>query len=192
MKSIARLLTLGVVAVASSLSIPAAAGQPSPAVFKAATKEGRVWVSVDLTRQRLTEPYVPFVVAIYNDAKDSVVLRRENLKLIGPDGKAYGVPTIAELRTSYTRQNFDMTILRMYGIPFGTWLQPDRLVPSNFFPLVLGRGRVRIDHVQIPPLYWTVDLFYFQRPPGLAAGQEVELEVQPKGWKEPVRIPVKL
>ena len=192
MKSVARLLTLGAVAVASSLSIPAAAGQPSPAVFKAATKEGRVWVSVDLTRQRLTEPYVPFVVVIYNDAKNSVELRRNDLKLIGPDGKAYAVPTIPELRAAYTRQNFDMTMLRMYGMPFGTWLQPDRLIPSNFFPLVLGRGDVRIDHVEIPPLYWTVDLFYFKRPPGLAAGQEVQIEVQPQGWKEAVRIPVKL
>lgn len=192
MKSIARLLTLGALAVASAVPVTAMAGGPSQAVFKAATKEGRVWVSVDLTRQRLQEPYVPFVVAIYNDAKQSVVLKRNDLRLIGTDGKAYAVATIPELRAHYTRQNFDLTILRMYGMPFGTWLQPGRLIPSNFFPLVLGRGHVRIDHVEIPPLYWTVDIFYFKRPPGLAEGQEVQLEVQPKGWKEPIRIPVKL
>ena len=192
MKSIARLLTLGAVAVASAVPITAAAGEPSPAVFKGTTKEGQVWVSVDLTRQRLTEPYVPFLVAIYNDAKSPVVLRRSSLKLIGSDGKEYPVPTIPELRASYTRQNFDTTILRVYGMPFGTWLQPDRLVPSNFFPLVRGRGQVRIDHVQLPPLYWTVDDFYFKRPAGLTTGQEVQLEVQPEGWKEPVRVSIKL
>jgi hypothetical protein len=192
MNRIARLLTLGAVAVVTTVPIAAVAAEPSPAVFKAASSEGRVWAGVDLTRQRLTEPYVPLVVVLYNDAKSSVVVRRNDLRLIGADGKAYPVATIPELRAAYTKQNFDTTMLRMYGMPFGTWLQPDRLIPSNFFPLVAHRGHVRIDHVEVPPLFWTVDLFYFKRPPGLAEGQEVQLEVQPEGWKEPVRVPLKL
>lgn len=182
-----------VVALAVGLSSTAGlAGEPSRAVFKAKSDEGEVWVSVDLTRQRLGEPYVPMVIVVYNNAKRSAVIERPALRLIGTGGTAHQVASIKEIRQGYPKLNFDLTMVRMYGLPFGTYLQPDRVIPSIFFPMVRGRGAVKIDRVELPRFYWSVDLYYFQRPAGLAEGKTVTLQAAPEGWKQPIEVRIKI
>ncbi len=176
------------------LALPAALPAASnPRIFLAKTAEGQVWVSVDLALQRLHEPYVPFSIAVYNASRKTAVLDRDSFKIIGADGQVLGMPTIAQLRKRYSKQTLDLTMVRLYGMPFGTWLSLDRLVPSNFFPLVSIRAAgVRIDRVELPPLFWTVDLLYFPRPAGLDRGRSVTIEVAPRGWEHPVRVKVRL
>jgi len=162
-------------------------------IFTAKTAEGEVWVSADLALQRRTDAFVPLVVAVYNSAKTSAVIERSSLKLIGTDGVPIRMAGIPELRKSYSKQNFDVTMLRLYGMPFGTWLRLQRLVPSNFFPIVsVDRGGVRIERVELAPFFWTIDLVYFKRPVGLAEGRTVILEVAPKGWQTPIQVKLHL
>jgi len=48
---------------------------------------------------------------------------------------------------------------------------------------------IRLHSLFLPRLYWTVDLLYFRRPPGLAEGKILTLEVSGEGWDEPMRVP---
>ncbi len=174
------LLVLGVAQVTPASAEQRKAGT-QPIVFKAETSEGQVWVNVDLTRHRTSEAYVPVVVAVSNRAKDTAVFDRSSFTLVGAGGETESMAGIEDVRKNYGKLNFDMSMIRVYGMPVGTWLQERRLVPSNFFP-VLGMGSgVAIDHVEIPPLFWMVDVLYFKTPAGLAAGQDVKLVVHPKG-----------
>ncbi|NOZ79155.1 MAG: hypothetical protein GXP48_08270 [Acidobacteria bacterium] len=170
-----------------------AAGSRTGTIFTAKTNEGQVWVSVDIARYRRSEAYIPLAVAVYNTSRHSAVLDRGSFQLIGTDGVAEKMPTIRELRKRYTKQSFDLTMIRLYGMPFGTRLDLDDLVPSNFFPVVgPGNEGIRIQRVQLPQFYWTIDLLYFPRPSGFAKGQPAVLVVSPKGWQKPIRVTLHL
>ncbi len=185
-------MVLGALVLATAAAAPAdASGRKAgaqPIVFKAETQEGQVWVNVDLTRHRSSEPYVPVVVAVSNRAKSTAVLDRTSFTVVGADGRQEPMASLEAVRKGYPKLNFDMSMIRVYGMPAGTWLQENRLVPSNFFPIV-GRGSgVVIDHVEVPPLFWMIDVLYFKTPEGLAAGNDVKLVVHPEGWKHPVTV----
>ena len=171
----------------------ATAGSRTKTIFTAKTSEGQVWVSVDIARYRRSEAYIPLAVAMYNTSRHSAVLDHGCFQLIGTDGVAEKMPTVRELRKRYTKQSFDLTMIRLYGMPFGTRLDIDDLVPSNFFPVVGPRSEgVRIQRVELPQFYWTIDLLYFPRPAGFAKGQAVVLVISPKGWKKPIRVTLHL
>jgi hypothetical protein len=171
----------------------AAAPSRTKTIFTAKTGEGQVWVSVDIARYRRSEAYIPLAVAVYNTSRHSAVLDRNSFQLIGTDGVVEKMPTIRELRKRYTKQSFDLTMIRLYGMPFGTRLDLADLVPSNFFPVVgPGNEGIRIQRVELPQFYWTVDLLYFPRPSGFAKGQPVVLVVSPGGWQEPIRVTLHL
>ncbi|HHQ47497.1 MAG TPA: hypothetical protein ENK19_01260 [Acidobacteria bacterium] len=172
--------------------VVAAGGKAPVMVFTNDGPQGKVWVNVDLTRRRLTEPYVPMIVAILNNDAKPILLDRNALRLIDADGQEIPMATLREVRSGYKKLNFDWRTLNAQGMPFGTRLGADKYVQSRFFPTMSGGGAIAIDHVQIPPSYWTVDLFYFKRPGGLAEGRPVLLEAAPKGWKEPIRVKIQL
>jgi hypothetical protein len=161
-------------------------------VFTADGPQGKVWVNVDLTRRRLTEPYVPMIVAVLNNGAKPITLTRDSLRLIDATGQEIPMATLKEVRSGYKKLNFDWRTLNAQGMPFGTRLSADKYVESRFFPTMSGRPATTVDHVQIPPSYWTVDLFYFKRPGGLAEGQPVVLEAAPKGWEHPIRVTIQL
>jgi len=173
-------------------SVPGAPKKAPVMVFTADGPQGKVWVNVDLTRQRLDQPYVPMVVAVLNNAAKPITLDRNSLHLIEPDGRRIAMATIQEIRKNYRKFNFDWRTVNVQGMPFGTRLSQQYHVPSRFFPSMAGGGSIKIDRVQIPPSYWTVDLFYFERPTGLAEGRPVVLEAAPKGWSEPIRVKIQL
>jgi hypothetical protein len=160
-------------------------------VFHATNQFGEVWIHVDLTRQRLDEPFVPIAVAVRNTAGSPITLTRSSFTALGRDGVLYGVPEVSTLRATYRKGTFDREVLRLDGIPFGTKLTRPQVRPSNFFPS-LARGEVARDHVVLPDRGWTADLIYFPRPVGLAEGQQVQISVQPEGWEAPVTTRIQL
>jgi len=178
------------------VGIPGVAAAPEKAapvmVFTGDGPQGKVWVNVDLTRRRLEEAYVPMIVAVLNNAAGPITLDRTALRLVGADGTSTPMATLKEIRTEYRKLNFDWRTLNVQGMPFGTRLSRQFHVESHFFPSMAGRGAITIDRVQIPPSYWTVDLFYFRRPPGLGEGKPVVLEAAPAGWDEPIRVAIQL
>jgi len=171
---------------------PAAEGKAPIMVFTDGGPQGKVWVNVDLTRKRLNEPYSPMIVAILNNAAKPIVLDRNSLHLVEPDGQKISMATIQEVRKGYKKLNFDWRTLNAQGMPFGTRLSPQYYVESRFFPSMADGGSIKVDRLQIPPSYWTVDLFYFKRPTGLAEGQPIVLEAAPEGWEEPIRVKIQL
>ncbi len=183
------LVVVVAILMAASTAGVATAGGRTKTVFSARSREGQVWVSVDIALHRTKEPFIPLAVAVYNTSRQSIVLNHDSFWLVGTDGVAHKMPTIPELRKRYHKQSFDLTMVRLYGMPFGTRLDLEYLVPSNFFPLVEnGSEGVRIQRVELPQFYWTVDLLYFSRPAGLAKGEPVTLVVAPKGWDTPLHV----
>lgn len=172
----------------------AAAQEPAPElVVNGQSAFGQVWVNLSLTGLRLQEPYVPMVIAVYNQARGGATVTRESFRLVGTDGQAVGVPGVKELRRGYDKLGIDLRMVSAAGIPLGTLLRRSRLVPSNFFPsMSSSRGGTTVDRVAMPPLYGMLDLFYFARPRGLALGQPVVLEVKPEGWEEPIRLRIRV
>ncbi len=161
-----------------------------PSTFTAKNDEGQVWVSVDLARLRTGEAYLPLVVAVANRAKGSIELDRTSIRLVDSSGGAFPMPSVAQLREAYNKRNLDQTMVRVFGFPTGTVLTLSRLVPSNFFPPLTGRGGTAIDRVELAPFTWTLDLMYFPRPNGPLSG--LTLEVAPKGWQQPIRVSLRL
>jgi hypothetical protein len=154
---------------------------------------GQVWVNLSLTGLRLQEPYVPMVIAVYNQAQGGATVTRGSFRLVGTDGQPGRVPGVKELRHGYDKLSLDQRMVSTAGIPLGTWLRRSRLAPSNFFPSMGSeRSGTTIDHVTMPPLYGMVDLLYFERPRGLALGEPVLLEVAPEDWEEPIRLRIRV
>ncbi len=193
-KSSTKLFLCGVLIISAvvSGSLLAADGKPPVMVFTNGGPQGKVWVNVDLTRQRLNQPYVPMIVAILNSAAKPILLDRSSLHLIEPDGRKIPMATIQEIRKNYKKLNFDWRTLNAQGMPFGTRLSPEYYVQSRFFPSMADGGSIKVDRLQVPPSYWTVDLFYFERPSGLAEGRPVVLEAAPKGWEKPILVTIQL
>jgi len=180
---------LAMVALTVLGSLPAAAGESQPTVFNAKGPNGaQVWVSIDLARQRLTEPYVPLVVAVRNGQKGVATLNRSSFTLIGRDGRSEPMAELETLRANYKKDLFDRTAVRLYGFPFGTLLDLRHVQPSEFFPVPGVGSGIRLDTVALQPLNWTVDILYFKRPAGMAEGQEMTLKVAPKGWETPIAL----
>ncbi len=167
---------------------PAGEAKAPITVFTVSGPQGKVWVNVDLTRQRTDQDYVPLVVAVQNMGSRPVTVRRESFHLIGSSGSAVPLASIPEVRKGYPKFNFDVRTVKAQGMPFGTRLSPEYLIPSNFFPSMAAGGSVRRDTVTLPPSYWMVDLLYFMRPEGLAEGNDVILRVHPEGWEEPLEV----
>lgn len=188
------MLFAGVLIVSAlvSGSLVAADGKPPVMVFTNDGPQGKIWVNVDLTRQRLDQPYVPMIVAILNNAAKPIMLDRSSFHLIGPDGRKAPMATIQEIRKNYKKLNFDWRTFNAQGMPFGTRLSPEYYVQSRFFPSMTDGGSIKVDRLQIPPSYWTVDLLYFERPSGLAEGRPVVLEAAPRGWEKPILVTIQL
>jgi len=157
-------------------------------VFTAEHPEGKVWVNVDLTRQRTDQNFVPIVVAVQNMGSRPIVLSRSSFKLMGSSGGAVSMASIEEIRKEYPRLNFDARTVKAQGMPFGTRLSRQYFVASNFFPTMAAGGSIKRDEVTLPPSYWMVDLFYFRRPEGLSEGKRMILQVFPDGWEEPLEV----
>jgi hypothetical protein len=161
----------------------------SPLTLTAETELGQVWVNLRTTAVRLEEDYVPMVVAVYNRSRRTIELDRESFRLYGSDGRSAPVAGVKELREAYRKISMDLRIASTVGIPASTWSRTGKLVRTNFFPsLAIGRGNTTIDHVSLAPFHGMVDLLYFRRPEGLAAGRPVALVVAAEGWEEPIRM----
>jgi hypothetical protein len=184
-------VALGTALFVVALALPRVGSCSSAVVFNAKSKEGEVWVSVDLTRQRLTEDYIPLLTVVRNTSGQSVTLDRGSFRLIGADHRSVQLADFNEWRKDYHKANFDLTIMRFFGLPLGTLLDFSRLEPSNFFPVV-GENGIRLDNVTLPNFYWTGDMLYFKRPAGLSEGRKVVLEIHPKGWETPIRVDIQL
>ena len=181
------IMPVAIAALVALSSLPAAADESQPTVFNAKGPNGsQVWVSIDLTRQRLTEQYVPLVVAVRNGEKGVATLNRSSFTLTGSDGRSEPMADLQTLRANYQKDLFDLTAVRLYGFPFGTLLDLGHVQPSEFFPVPGAGIGVRLDTVALLPFNWTVDILYFKRPAGMAEGQEMTLKVAPKGWETPI------
>jgi hypothetical protein len=158
-------------------------------IFDSTNAEGEVWVNVSLTRQRFDEDYLPMVVMVANRIDGPVVLDRESFRLIGADGQRYPMPSLKELRAGYNRFGLDARAVSGSGIPWEVWARERRLVESNFFPNLTGNSRALvIDEVSLMPGNAVIDLLYFAKPQGFAAGQPLVLEVHAMGWAAPLRL----
>lgn len=188
---IRRLLPL--VLVLAALSGPGAEEEPRRLVFTGRSDEGEVWANVALATLRLEEDYLPMVVAVVNRAAEPVVVDRDAIRLVGPDGLRYPMPTVRELRRNYGKLGLDTRAASAAGIPWELWARDRRLVESNFFPdLMRSRRGIAIDEVSLGTGFAMVDRVYFARPPGLGAGTPFLLEVAPDGWQAPIRVGIVL
>jgi hypothetical protein len=166
--------------------------QESPAprlVFDGGNDWGEVWANVGLIRHRVDEDYLPMVVAILNRCDRPVRVDRDSIRLIGRDGRRYPMPTLKELRADYDRFAMDARQVSGAGIPWQVWQSQGRLVEVNFFPDIgSDRRALLLDEVTLGTGYAMVDLLYFAKPVGFAAGEPVILEVEAAGWEAPVRL----
>lgn len=179
--------------VLAALAGPAAEEEPRRLVFTGRSDEGEVWANVALTALRLDEDYLPMVVAVVNRAPEPVVVDRDTIRLVGPDGLRYPMPTLRELRRNYGRLGLDTRAASAAGIPWELWARDRRLVESNFFPdLMSSRRGIAIDEVSLGTGLAMVDRVYFARPPGLVVGTPFLLEVAPEGWRAPIRVGIVL
>ena len=186
MKTLVLVLTLALIAGGSASAEDSSAPQ---LVFSGENELGEVWANIGLTIQRLGEDYIPMVVMIVNRDREAVVIDRDAVRLIGPDGLRYPMPTLKELRKNYDRIGLDGRAVSGAGIPWEVWQRNRRLLESNFFPNTLtDRRAIVVDEVTLPPGYALIDLLYFARPKGLARGTSFVLEVDGLGWRAPVRL----
>jgi len=172
-------------------AVPAAAEDPSAQrlVFSGENELGELWANIGLTIQRLDEDYIPMVVMIVNHDRAPVLIDRDALRLIGPDGERYPMPTLKELRKNYRKIGLDGRAVSGAGIPYEVWQQNRRLLESNFFPNTLtDRRAIVVDEVTLPSGYALIDLVYFARPRGLETGDSFILEARGLGWNGPVRV----
>lgn len=181
------------VALVAALSTVSAQEGTRRVVFSGRAEAGEVWANVMLTALRLDEPYLPMVVGIVNHSKESAIVDRDAIRLVGPDGLRYPMPTLRELRKGYGPITLDARAVSGAGIPYEVWRAEGRLVESNFFPnLTSSRRAIVIDEVTLPPGFAMIDLVYFAKPPGLEPGQPCVVEVAADGWPSPLRIGVVL
>jgi hypothetical protein len=174
---------------------PGLAEEPRPfrIVFNGANDEGEVWANVGLTVQRLDQDYLPMVVMVVNRARETAMIDRDSIRLVGPDGARYPMPALKELRKGYRKITLDARAVSGAGIPYEVWQRDRRLLESNFFPNTLtDRRAIVIDEVNLPPSYAMIDLLYFATPKGLAVGVPFILEVRAVGWEAPVRLGIVL
>jgi hypothetical protein len=153
---------------------------------------GVVWANIQLTRMRVSEPYLPMVIGIQNASSESVRIDRDAIRLVGPDGRRYPVAGLKEVRKEYDRLNLDRRIANANGIPWEVWYRQRRLQESNFFPGVMNRRGTVIDQVVLRRQDGMVDLVYFPTPRGLALNTPFALEIAPEGWEAPLQIRLRL
>jgi hypothetical protein len=186
------MLVLTLALVAGGLA--AAEDPPAPRlVFSGENELGELWANIGLTIQRLDEDYIPMVVMIVNRDRDAVVIDRDAIRLVGPDGLRYPMPALKELRRNYDRISLDARAVSGAGIPWEVWQRNRRLLESNFFPNTLtDRRAIVVDEVTLAPGYALIDLLYFAKPAGLTRGASFLLEVQGLGWRAPIRLGIAL
>jgi hypothetical protein len=162
-------------------------------VFSGGNDIGELWANVGLTGQRLDRDYLPMVIAVVNRSDSPVVIDRDAIRLVGPDGIRYPMPTITELRKGYDRLSLDYRAASGAGIPYDVWRRERRLMNSNFFPNISSlRSGIVIERVTLAPRAAMIDLVYFARPRDLARGVPFLLEAHAIGWQAPVRIGIVL
>lgn len=173
------------------ISLPVVA-QDSQTVHVGRNDFGTVWANVQLTRMRVSEPYLPIVIGIQNLASDSVRIDRGTIRLVGPDGRRYPVAGVKEVRKNYDKLSPDRRIANASGIPWEVWYRQRRLRESNFFPGVMGRSGTVIDNISLRRQDGMVDIIYFPRPRGLALNTPFILEIAAEGWEVPLRLGLRL
>ncbi len=178
--------------VTAAMAIGLAAEAEDTTVFFDQNELAEAWVSVDLARHRTDDPYAPFLVVVRCRGGEPAELDRTSFRMLAADGSVEKLPTVEELRESYQKVSFDMSMVRFFGIPIGTRLDMDRIIPSNFFPAVGAGAGVRVDDIAIPNGYWMVDLLYFSWPHGLQVGQPAVLEIEAEEWETPLRVKIEL
>jgi hypothetical protein len=183
---------VGSVIALSALLVTAPALAEDTTVFYGENELAEAWVSVDLARHRTEEPYAPFLVVVRCRGGEPAELDRSSFRMLAADGTADELPSIEEVRESYKKISFDMSMVRFFGIPIGTRLDMSRVIPSNFFPPVGAGTGVRIDDIAIPNGYWIVDLLYFPWPDGLQDDRPAVLEIDAEEWETPLRVKLEL
>jgi len=161
------------------------------AIFTTKTDEGWVYVNVDLARKRTGEAFIPLLVGVMNNARQSAVLTRESFRLVMPDGTRIPAASVEQIREGYPKLENDFRWLRS--------VEPARIlgvrgvgsVPSHFYPGLVEGKPVVISRVELPGRFFTADLIYLPRPEGFTGG-ELVLEVAAEGWENPVTVNLSL
>lgn len=180
---------LASVIVVTAVVVIAQVGEASRILFIAEDEQGKVWVNVSLTRQRLDEAYLPMVIGVQNLQKKDIHLDRESFSLTDLDGLIYGVPTVGEWRKNYKRAVIDRRMLTTGGIPWEVWYRTGKLGQTNFFPdLHAQRGNTTMDSVYLRRGHGMVDLLYFERPRGLEVGKPFFITIHPQRWEVPISL----
>jgi hypothetical protein len=170
------------------LAGPAGAEEPR-ILFSEKSALGQLWANLSVTHLRSAESYLPMVIGIQNLSSSKLVIDRDSVRLIGPDGRRYPMAELKEVRSEYPYFGLDHRIVSGAGIPYDVWRRQRNLRESNFFPDIRSRGRATvIDRVTLRRGDGMVDLVYFIRPPGLAPGLPFALEVDFDEFRAPLRL----
>jgi len=163
----------------------------SDKIFTTKTGDGWVYVNVELARKRTSEGFIPLVVGVMNNSKNSVDLTRESFKLIGPAGQVIPAARVQEIREGYPKLDLDyrwlehVTPMRILGV------RGVRAVPSHFYPGLYQGSSVVISTVQLARRFFTTDILYFEKPAGFTGG-ELVFEISAEGWSEPVKVKIRI
>ncbi len=179
---------LAAVAILAAAALAWAGGT---AIYTSRTDEGWVYVNVDLARKRTAEAFIPLLVGVMNNAKQSVVLTRDSFRLVMPDGTRIPAATVEQVRRGYPKLENDFRWLESVEPARILGVRGVGAVPSHFYPGLVEGTSVVITEVELPRRYYTADLVYLPRPEGFSGG-ELVLEVAARGWEQPVLVNLSL
>ena len=203
---VAALLLLSLVAAASCTLREEVRGQPVSGLDRklarfAYIEDGdliTLIVSVNATRYREGEAYVPFEIALANHGIKRLQLSRESFELIDETGNRYPLATPRELIAGYSFLDADIRLAELEGLTFDKFAALTRY-RTKFSPTRAGSfhdrtGRARYvestelirDNLILPRYGFVVDMLYFPAPADGLLGKQFELFVDSPNLEDPI------
>ena len=157
-------------------------------------------VSVNATRFREGEDYIPFEVALANTGVKRLQLGRESFELVDAEGNRYPMALTRELIEGYNFLDPDVRLAELEGLTFDKFAALTRY-RTKFSPTRAGifndrTGRAEViestelirDNLILPRFGYIVDMLYFPAPADGVLGKEFELFVSSPNLEEPVYV----
>lgn len=145
-----------------------------------------VGVTAFVARYREKEKYMPLEIGIANKKHDKLTLTGDSFTLIDELGNEYSLASSEELMDNYRKHAVDLRLAQFFHVSrslFGGLSQ----VPSHFQPDKASYMLVR-DKVELPSMFFMIDMLYFQRPITGIKGKKFEFRVSAPELEQPIQV----
>jgi len=145
-----------------------------------------VGVTIYVARYREKEGYMPLEIGIANKKLDKLTLTRNSFTLIDELGNEYSLASSEELLDNYRKHAVDLKLAQFFHVSrslFGGLSQ----VPSHFQPDSASFMLVR-DEVELPSMFFMIDMLYFQRPATGIKGKKFEFRINAPELEQSVQV----